>query len=134
MSRSSSVRGCMSFHAGRSPKTTTPTVGLFIITVTLQKNLVLLMPLVNTSVSYITFKKRVSQLSKVDWFINADLKNGYRQLPVHTADWNSLGPNEFYIDIAMPFGKANSSRVFCTWTTAWCESFKVHFQNQYSTK
>ena len=34
----------------------------------------------------------------------------------------------------MPLGKANSSSVFCTWTTAWCESFQVHFQNQYTTK
>ena len=34
----------------------------------------------------------------------------------------------------MPFGKANSSRVFCMWTSAWCESFKTHFQNQYTRK
>ena len=92
--------------------------------------------LINTSVSYISFKNRVAQLSKVDWYIKADLKNGYRQLPVHPTDWHtqiySLGPNEFYIDIAMPFGKANSSKVFCTWTSAWCNSFKFHFQNQYS--
>ena len=92
--------------------------------------------LVNTSVKYITFKERVSRLSQVDWYLKVDLKNGYRQLPVHPTDWHtqvySLGPNEFYIDLAMPFGKANSSRVFCTWTTAWCKSFKYHFQNHYS--
>ena len=66
MSRSSSVRGCMSFHAVRSTKATSPTVGLFIITGTFQKNLLLLTMLVKTSVSYITFNKRVSELSKVD--------------------------------------------------------------------
>ena len=53
---------------------------------------------------------------------------------MHPSDWHtqiySLGPNEFYIDIAMPFGKANSSRVFCLWTSAWCESFKFHFRNR----
>ena len=92
--------------------------------------------LANTSVEYITFKNRVAQLEHVDWYLKVDLKNGYRQLPVHPTDWHtqiySLGPNEFFIDITMPFGKANSSRVFCTWTDAWCESFKYHFQNHYS--
>lgn len=92
--------------------------------------------LTNTSVKYNTFKERVSCLSRVDWFVKVDLKNGYRQLPVHPSDWHtqiySLGPNEFYIDITMPFGKANSSRIFCRWTSAWCKSFKFHFQNHYS--
>ena len=87
-----------------------------------------------TSVNYITFKERVAQLAQVDWFLKVDLKNGYRQLPVHPSDWHtqvySLGPNEFYIDITMPFGKANSARVFCMWTSAWCESFKFHFHRQ----
>ena len=32
----------------------------------------------------------------------------------------------------MPFGKANSSKVFCTWTTAWRKSFHHHFQKIYS--
>ena len=90
--------------------------------------------LTNTSVEYITFKERVALLAHVDWFLKVDLKNGYRQLPVHPSDWHtqiySLGPNEFYIDIAMPFGKANSARVFCLWTSAWCESFKFHFHNR----
>ena len=92
--------------------------------------------LVNTSVEYITFKQRVALLAQVDWYIKVDLKDGYRQLPVHPSDWHtqiySLGPNEFYIDIAMPFGKANSARVFCQWTSAWCKSFKFHFQNHYA--
>ena len=92
--------------------------------------------LTNTSVEYITFKNRVAELAQVDWYVKVDLKNGYRQLPVHPTDWHTqvyfLGKNEFYIDITMPFGKANSSRVFCTWTTAWCRSFKYHFQNHYS--
>ena len=92
--------------------------------------------LTNTSVEYITFKKRVAMLSEVDWYIKVDLKNGYRQLPIHPTDWHtqvySLGPKEYYIDISMPFGKSNSARVFCTWTSAWCESFKFHFQKHYS--
>ena len=92
--------------------------------------------LTNTSVEYITFKERVALLAEVDWYIKADLKNGYRQLPVHPTDWHtqiySLGRNEYYIDIAMPFGKANSARVFCTWTSAWCKSFKWHFQKYFA--
>ena len=90
--------------------------------------------LTHTSVSYITFKERVAQLDQVDWFLKVDLKNGYRQLPVHPSDWHtqiySLGPNEFYIDVTMPFGKANSARVFCMWSEAWCESFKFHFHRE----
>ena len=105
-------------------------------TVSLKKNFESInSALTDTSVEYITFKERVSRLSQVDWYIKADLKNGYRQLPVHPTDWHtqiySLGPNEFYIDITMPFGKANSSRVFCTWTTTWCKSFKYHFEKHY---
>ena len=34
----------------------------------------------------------------------------------------------------MPFGKANSSKIFCTWTSAWCFSFRYHFQNHYSVR
>ena len=34
--------------------------------------------LINTSVAYISFQDRVALLDKVDWFIKADLKNGYR--------------------------------------------------------
>ena len=42
--------------------------------------------LLNTSVEYISFKERARQLSKVDWFIKVDLKNGYRQLGVHPSE------------------------------------------------
>ena len=31
----------------------------------------------------------------------------------------------------MPLGKANNSKVFRIWTTAWCKSFHHHFQNFY---
>ena len=86
----------------------------------------------NTTVTYISFKRRVVELEQVDWFLKVDLKDGYRQLPVHPSEWHTqvykLGPNEHYIDLCMPFGKANSSVVFCAWTTAWCEAFKYHFQ------
>ena len=92
--------------------------------------------LINTSVAYISFKERVKLLAKVEWYIKADLKNGYRQLPVHPSDWHTqvyaLGPSEHYIDLNMPFGKANSSKIFCTWTSAWCYSFHVHFENHFS--
>ena len=80
-------------------------------------------------------KKRVTQLSKVYWFIKTDLKNACSQLPFHPSDWQTLiyllGSNEFYIDIAMPFGEPYSSLVFCTWSPAWCESFKTRFQNEF---
>ena len=91
--------------------------------------------LADTSVSYLSFKDRVARLSKVNWFIKADLKNGYRQMPVNPVDWHtqvySLGPDEFYVDLSMPFGKANSSKIFCNWTSAWCFSFQFHFQKAY---
>ena len=92
--------------------------------------------LINTSVKYTSFKARVKSLAGVDWYIKADLKNGYRQLPVHPTDWYtqiySLGVNEYYIDLNMPFGKGNSSKVFCTWSSAWCRSFLHHFQTAYA--
>ena len=73
--------------------------------------------LVDNSVQYISFKARVELMAQVSWYFKVDLKNGYRQVPVNPKDWHtqvySLGPNEYYIDIAMPFGKANSSKLFC---------------------
>ena len=27
----------------------------------------------------------------------------------------------------MPFGKFNSSKIFCRWTTAWCKAFSERF-------
>ena len=73
--------------------------------------------LLDNSVHYITFKALVELLSQVSWYFKVDLKNGYRQVPVNPKDWHtqvySLGQSEFYIDLAMPFGKANSSKKFC---------------------
>ena len=73
--------------------------------------------LLDNSVEYISFRARVDLLSQVSWYFKVDLENGYRQVPVHPIDWHtqvySLGPSEFYIDLAMPFGKANSSKKFC---------------------
>ena len=40
----------------------------------------------------------------------------------------SVGQEEYYIDVAMPFGKANSSKHFCAWTELWFSSFLVHFR------
>ena len=72
--------------------------------------------LVNTSVTYISFRERVQKLARVEWYIKADLKNGYRQLPVHPIDWHTqvycLGPSEHYVDLNMPIGKANSAKFF----------------------
>ena len=42
--------------------------------------------LMDTAVEYGSFRLRVSQLAQVDWFIKADLVNGYRQLLVHPTD------------------------------------------------
>ena len=76
--------------------------------------------LIDNSVEYISFQARVELLAQVSWYFKVDLKNGYRQVPVNPKDWHtqvySLGPSEFYVDIAMPFGKANSSKKFCAWT------------------
>ena len=91
--------------------------------------------LLNTSVQYISFVERTKQLSMVNWFVKVDLKNGYRQLGVHPSEWftqvYSLGKNEFYIDLNMPFGKSNSSKIFCRWTTAWCKAFSKHFYEKF---
>ena len=38
-----------------------------------------------------------------------------------------LSPNEHNIDINMPFGKANKSTIFSTWTTVRCTSFQNYF-------
>ena len=87
--------------------------------------------LLDNSVQYISFKARVELLSQVSWYFKVDLKNGYRQVPVNPKDWHtqvySLGPTEFYVDLAMPFGKANSSKKFCAWTDLWFSSFAEHF-------
>ena len=92
----------------------------------------------NKAVKYLTFKARVKELARVNWYVKADLKNGYRQLPVHPTDCHtqvySIGPCEFYVDLNMPFGKSNSSKVFCAWSEAWCQSFRFHFENRYSVK
>ena len=42
--------------------------------------------LLDTSVSYITFKERISLLDKVDWFIKADMVSGFRQFGTHPKD------------------------------------------------
>ena len=88
--------------------------------------------LLDNSVQYISFKARVELLSQVSWYFTVDLKNGYRQVPVNPKDWHtqvySLGPEEFYVDLAMPFGKANSSKKFCAWTDLWFSSFLQHFR------
>ena len=87
--------------------------------------------LLDNSVAYISFKERVELLSQVSWYFKVDLKNGYRQIPVSPKDWHtqvySLGRSEFYVDLAMPFGKANSSKKFCAWTDLWFSSFLSHF-------
>ena len=30
----------------------------------------------------------------------------------------------------MPFGKANSSKIFCFWVTNWCAAFRYHFNKR----
>ena len=90
--------------------------------------------LLDNSVQYISFVERARSLAKVNWYWAIDLKNGYRQLPVHPSDWAtqvySLGPDEHYIDVCMPFGKANSSKIFCFWVQNWCRAFRYHYQKR----
>ena len=77
--------------------------------------------LLDNTVKYISFKKRVVLLQNVTYYIKLDLKDGYRQLPVHPTEWKtqvySVDQSEYYIDLAMPFGKANSSKIFCRWAS-----------------
>ena len=67
-----------------------------------------------------------------------DLKDGYRQLPVHPSEWGtqvySLGPSEHYIDLAMPFGKANSSKIFCRWASLWFNSCIANFNKKFNVQ
>ena len=32
----------------------------------------------------------------------------------------------------MPFGKSNSSKIFCRWTTAWCKAFSKRFHEKFN--
>ena len=90
---------------------------------------------INTSVQYISFVERTEKLSKVDWFIKVDMKNGDQQLGVHPSEKftqvYSLGKKEFYIDQNLPFDKANSSKIFSRWTTEWCEAFSKRFHEKF---
>ena len=45
----------------------------------------------------------------------------------------ALGPNEHFIDISMPFGKSNSSKLFCRWASLWFESCVTRFNETYGT-
>ena len=77
--------------------------------------------LIDNSTEYISFRERVELLNPVKWYVKLHLKDGYCQLAVHPSDWRTqvytLGPSEYYVDIAMPFGKANSSKLFCRWAS-----------------
>ena len=42
--------------------------------------------LLDNSVQYISFVERARALASVNWYRAIDLKNGYRQLPVHHSD------------------------------------------------
>ena len=44
----------------------------------------------------------------------------------------SLGPSEYYIDLAMPFGKANSSKIFCRWASLWFKSCITRFNWEFN--
>ena len=87
--------------------------------------------LIDNSTEYISFKGRVQLLRTVKFYIKLDLKDGYRQLAVHPSEWRTqvyaLGPDEHFIDIAMPFGKSNSSKLFCRWASLWFESCIIRF-------
>ena len=42
-----------------------------------------------------------------------------------------MGPSEYYIDLAMPFGKANSSKFFCRWASLWFASCRSNFNKKF---
>ena len=72
--------------------------------------------LLDNSVRYISFKERVRSLANLSFYFADDLKNGFRQLPLHPEDWLTqvywLGNNEHYIDVCMSLGKTNWSKIF----------------------
>ena len=41
----------------------------------------------NTSVRYDSVRRRVLDLYGITWYIKANLKNGFRQIGTHSADW-----------------------------------------------
>ena len=45
-----------------------------------------------------------------------------------------MGPTEYYIDLAMPFGKANSSKIFCRWASLWFKSCLSNFNKKYRAR
>ena len=53
-------------------------------------------------------------------------------MPIHPSEWStqvySLGSREYYIDLCMPFGKANSSKVFCHWVMNQVLAFETHYK------
>ena len=42
--------------------------------------------LMDNSVAYIAFKERAALLQSVNYYIKLDMKDGYRQLPVHPSE------------------------------------------------
>ena len=93
--------------------------------------------LLDNSTKYINFKDRVVLLEKASYYVKLDLKDGYRQLAVHPSEWRTqvyaLGAEEHYIDIAMPFGKSNSSKLFCRWAALWFESCIYRFNQKHGS-
>ena len=57
---------------------------------------------------------------------------------MHPSEWRtqvySLGPSEHYIDLAMPFGKANSSKIFCRWASLWFNSCIANFNKKFNVQ
>ena len=57
---------------------------------------------------------------------------------MHPSEWRtqvySLGSSEYYIDLAMPFGKANSSKIFCRWASLWFYSCIANFNKLYKVR
>ena len=80
--------------------------------------------LLENSVEYISFLKRAEVLSQIKLYVALDLKNRYRQLPVHPCEYRtqmySLGHSEHYIYLCMPIVKSNSSKIFCFGVQNWC--------------
>ena len=87
----------------------------------------------NTSVRYDSVRRRVLVLDGIEWYIKADLKNGFRQFGTHPADWRFQvycnGIHEHYIDLACPFGKTNCTLEFCPPVALFAKSVTANYES-----
>ena len=77
-------------------------------------------------------------MDDVTWYIEGDLKDGFRQFGAHCVDWRFQvycnGPDEHYIDLACPFGKTNSPLEFCPPVTLLAKSLARRYATRFGTR